>query len=57
MPAPEPLTHMGFKIISTVLGIITVGRLGVICENQEAIYRRMGEMTDLLRQSAIKRGV
>ena len=50
---PEPLTHMGFKIISTILGIFTVGRLGVICENQEAIYRQMGEIADLQRQSVV----
>jgi hypothetical protein len=44
MPAPEPLTHMGFKVISTILGICTVGRLGTIIDIQEGIYRRLGEM-------------
>lgn len=44
MLPPLPLTHMGFKIISTILGLITVARLGTICENQGSIYRRLGEM-------------
>jgi hypothetical protein len=40
----ETLTHMGFKIITTILGIMTVSRLGSICDNQVAIYRRLGEL-------------
>ena len=44
MLPPAPLTHMGFKVISTIHGICTVGRLGTIIDFQEGIYRRLGEM-------------
>ena len=50
MLPPAPLTHMGFKVISTIIGMITVGRLNTICENQVAIYERIGEINKKLNR-------
>lgn len=47
MSAPA-LPHLGFKIVSTVLGILTVGRLDSICENQAYTYQRLGHINDNL---------
>lgn len=54
MPAQEQLAHMGFKVITTFLGIIAVRNLDLIERNQDAIYRKLAEIHDYQKRTGPK---